>query len=125
MYSLPEAGILANALLKTRLAAKGNHKAQSTPGARFHGIDINVFYLNTKLPKPRYMKIKLDILPQEIVDRYNLLTIAHNGNVYIKIKGGMYGLPEAGILANKLLKTCLAVKGYHEAQFTPGLYCHL
>ena len=71
------------------------------------------------------MKIKLDILPQEIVDRYNLLKIAHNGHVYIKIKGGMYGLPESSILANALLKTRLAAKGYHKAQFTPGLYRHV
>ena len=71
------------------------------------------------------MKIKLDILPQEIVDRYNLLKIAHNGHVYIKIKVRMYSLPKAGILANELLKTCLAAKGYHEAQFTPGLYRHV
>ena len=71
------------------------------------------------------MKIKLDILPQEIVNRYKLLTIARNGYVYIKIKGGMYRLTEAGIMANELLKTRLAAKGCHEAQFTPGLYCHV
>ena len=82
-------------------------------------------YFNTNLPKPRYMKIKLDILPQEIVDRYNLLTIARNGYVYIKIKGGMHGLPKADILANELLKTRLVAKGYHEAQFTPDLYRHV
>ena len=51
-------------------------------------MDINFFYLNTKPPKPQYMKIKLDILPQEIVDKYNLLTIARNGYVYIKLKAG-------------------------------------
>ena len=111
--STPTASLITNKLLF--------NSAISTPGARFHGMDINFFYLNTKPPKPQYMKIKLDILPQEIVDRYNLLTIAHNEYVYIKIKGRMYGLPEAGILANKLLKTRLAAKGYHEAQFTPGL----
>ena len=66
------------------------------------------------------MKIKLDILPQDIFDRYNLLKIAHNGHVYIKIKGGMYGHPESD-----LLKTLLAAKGYHEDQFTPGLYRHV
>ena len=71
------------------------------------------------------MKIKLDILPQEIVNRYNLLTTAHNGHVYMKIKGVNYVLPEAGILANALLKTCLAAKGYHKAQFILGLYDHV
>ena len=37
----------------------------------------------------------------------------------------MYGLPEAGILANGLQKNRLADKGYHRAQFTPGLYRHV
>ena len=40
------------------------------------------------------MKIKLYILPQEIVDRYNLLTIAHNGHVYIKIKAICTAFPK-------------------------------
>ena len=68
------------------------------------------------------MNIKLDILLLDIVNRYNLLTIARNRYVYIKIKGGIYGLPEAGILTNEFLKTRLAIKGCHEAQFTQGLY---
>ena len=34
------------------------------------------------------------------------------------------GLPQAGILANKLLKKCLAPHGYHECKQTPGLWKH-
>ena len=37
----------------------------------------------------------------------------------------MYGLPEAGILANKLLKKQISTHGYYECQFTPGLYRHV
>ena len=97
----------------------------STPGARFLTFDLKNFYLNTPLPTARYMRMKLDILPEEIIKKYHLSTIQHNGWVYFKIKRGMYGLPEAGILANKLLKKRLSAKGYYEAQFTPGLYCHV
>ena len=97
----------------------------STPGARFLTLDLKNFYLNTPLPTARYMRIKLDIIPDEIIKKYNLTTIAHQGWVYVKIKRGMYGLPEAGILANKLLKKRLSEKGYYEAQFTPGLYRHV
>ena len=96
----------------------------STPGARFLTLDLKNFYLKTPLPTARYMKMKLDILPEEIIAKYNLRNIVHNGWVYIKIKRGMYGLPEAGILANKLLKKRLEKKGYYEVQFTSGLYCH-
>ena len=36
----------------------------------------------------------------------------------------MYGLPQAGILANKLLKEHLAKHGYNELKHTPGLFKH-
>jgi hypothetical protein len=36
----------------------------------------------------------------------------------------MYGLPQAGILANKLLKQRLEPNGYHECTHTPGLWKH-
>jgi hypothetical protein len=38
---------------------------------------------------------------------YRLNNKVLNGYVYMKICKGMYGLPQAGILANKLLKKCL------------------
>ena len=97
----------------------------STPGARFVTLDLKNFYLKTPLPQPRYMRMPLDLLPDEIVQKYNLLAIAHKGWVYIRIKRGMYGLPEAGLLANELLKKRLIKSGYYECQFTPGLYKHM
>jgi hypothetical protein len=96
----------------------------STPGARFITLDLKKFYLKTPLPTARYMRMKLDILPEEIIAKYNLRAIVHNGWVYFKIKRGMYGLPKSGILANKLLKQRLIKAGYYECQFTPGLYKH-
>jgi hypothetical protein len=36
----------------------------------------------------------------------------------------MYGLPQAGILANKLLRKGLAPHGYYELPHTPGLWKH-
>ena len=42
----------------------------------------------------------------------------------MKIICGMYGLPQAGILANKLLKERLLEHGYYEVQHTPGLFAH-
>ena len=37
---------------------------------------------------------------------------------------GMYGLPQSGILANKLLKERLSEHGYFELPHTPGLFMH-
>ena len=42
----------------------------------------------------------------------------------MEIRRGMYGWPQAGILANKLLKNRLAKHGYIEVQCTLGLFRH-
>ena len=69
--------------------------------------------------------MKIDILLDDIIEKFNLLKIFHNEYVYFKIKMGMYGLPESCILANKLLKKRLSKHGYYKCQFTPGLYPHV
>ncbi len=77
----------------------------STPGAIFLGINLANFYLNTPLPNYKYMRLCLDIIPEEIILTYNLHAIADtDGWVYIEIRKGMYGLSQAGILANNLLE---------------------
>jgi hypothetical protein len=44
--------------------------------------------------------------------------------VYIEIRKGMYGLKQAGLLANQLLQTRLAPFGYYPARHTPGVWLH-
>jgi hypothetical protein len=55
----------------------------------------------------------------------NLLPLVLDGNVYIEVQKGMYGLPQAGILANQLLARRLAIHGYHQTKSTPGLWRHV
>ena len=97
----------------------------STPSARCVTLDLNNFYLKIPLPQPRYMRMQLSLFLEEIDEKYNLWSIAHKGWVYFRIKRGMYGLPESGLLANELLKKRLIQYGYYECQFTPGLYKHV
>jgi hypothetical protein len=96
----------------------------STPGARFMTGDSKNFYLNTPLDRYEYMRLSLSLLPDEIIQQYNLLAIAHDGYVYIEIRKGMYGLPQAGILASKRLTKHLATFGYYPTAQTPGLWRH-
>ena len=64
-------------------------------------------------------------LPQEFVNLYNLTKIAeNNGNMYIKVQKGMFGLLQAGILAHRLLEQRLNEHGYQQSQVTPGLWKH-
>jgi hypothetical protein len=71
-----------------------------------------------------YMRPPLSIIPDEIVEAYNLKALAHDGWIYIEIQKGMYGLPQAGILANKLLQDRLAKHGYRPVRHTHGLWRH-
>ena len=50
-------------------------------------------------------------MPEEIIQQYDLRNKCKNGFVYMQIEKGMYGLPQAGILANKLLRKRLAKRG--------------
>ena len=81
----------------------------STPGAVFLGMDLANFYLNTPMPNPEYLRLRLDVIPEEIIVAYNIRDfITADGWVYITIHKGMYGLPQAGILANQLLEVGLS-----------------
>jgi hypothetical protein len=70
------------------------------------------------------MKMLLSRFPGEIVNKYNLDALAVDGWVYIEIRKGMYGLKQAGLLANQLLQTRSAPFGYYPARHTPGLWLH-
>ena len=66
----------------------------------------------------------LDLIPAEIISQYNLHQIQDNGWIYIEIQNGMYGLPQAKMLVNKILTQQLATRGFYPCQFTPGLWWH-
>jgi hypothetical protein len=70
------------------------------------------------------MKMLLSRFPEEIVEKYNLKALAVNGWFYIKIRKGMYGLKQTGLLANQLLQNRLAPFGYYPARHTPGLWLY-
>ena len=47
------------------------------------------------------MRIPLKIIPQEIIDAYNLTALVDDqGWTYMRNDKGMYGLKQAGIIAN-------------------------
>lgn len=50
----------------------------------------------------KYMWINSMDIPQEVIDEYNLLQFVYNGWVYIEIRRGIYGLPQARELSNNL-----------------------
>jgi hypothetical protein len=76
----------------------------STPGATFFTMDIKNFYLCTPMSQYEYMRLKLLDMLEDIIEHYKLHDIATpDGYVYCEIQQGMYGLPQAGIIAQELL----------------------
>ncbi len=81
-------------------------------------------YLETPLDCFEYMKMPISLFPTYIIDHYQLNNKVLKDYVYMEIRKGMYGLPQAGILANKLLKKCLPKHGYIKQPHTPDLSSH-
>ena len=80
----------------------------STPCARFAGGDVKDFYLNTSLKKNRYGKVRAKYIPEETIIKHNLEQyIEDDGWLHFDIGKWMYGIPEAGRLANDLLRARL------------------
>jgi hypothetical protein len=96
----------------------------STLTALFMCLDIENFYLNTPMARYEYMRIPTSAIPDVIMQEYDLAPLVHNGHVLVEIRKGMYGLPQAGILANDRLVKHLLVHGYKQAKHTPGLFTH-
>ena len=96
----------------------------STPNAQYMCLDIKKNYLTASLEYFEYMKIPLSLFPEWTQEQYNLKQLALDGWVYIEMRRAVWGLPQAGILANKRLRRKLAPFGYTESVNTPGLWTH-
>ena len=85
---------------------------------------IKKFYLTAALDYFEYMRMPLSVFPEWVKKQYELDKHAQNGFVYLRMERAVWGLPQAGILANKLLRKRLAPHGYYECINTPGLWRH-
>ena len=70
------------------------------------------------------MRLKMEDIPENVIEKYELKSKEEDCQVYVEIRKGMYGLPQAGILAQKLLEKRLKNKGYYQSMYTPGLWLH-
>ncbi len=86
-------------------------------------MDIFNFYLMTLLHRAKFIWIKLSDILDEVINEYKLRDKAtKNGSIYIRAKHGMYSLPQAELLANKLLEKRLNKHGYQRSKLAPGLW---
>ena len=70
------------------------------------------------------MRIPLKYFTQEIRDEYGIMEIASDGHIHIKMRKGMYGLQEVGILAFNNVVENIVPHGYHPVKYIAGLWKH-
>ena len=79
----------------------------------------------TPLKRKKYVKLKLADKPQEVIHEYKLRSkVTSDGHTYIEVNTGIYGLPQAGFLAQELLIERLVKHGYTQCNLVPGVWCH-
>jgi hypothetical protein len=71
--------------------------------ASFMTIDIKDFYIQHALKEFEYMRVNRKHVPQEIIDKFNLEQFFVNDTIYFEVRKTMYGLPQAGRLAQEEL----------------------
>ncbi len=96
----------------------------SGPMAKYMCLDNSNFYLSAKLDRYEYIKMPITLFPPWIIKQYNLLKKVVQGYKCLQMQKAVWGLPQAGILANKLLHIRLAHFGYFVCLNTPGLWKH-
>jgi hypothetical protein len=96
----------------------------STLCAHFMTGNLKDFYLNMPMDEYEYMHIPMSVIPDSIFDHFKLANLVHNGYVVVEIGKGMYGLPQAGQIANDHLVAFLEPHGYVPVPLTHGLWKH-
>ena len=77
------------------------------------------------MERKEYMRMELKNFQEDVIKHYNLRELATNDDkLYVEISKGMYGLPQAGIIAQELLEDRLRKHGYRQSKYTPGLWTH-
>ena len=71
--------------------------------------------------------MRLSDIPHEVIQEYklhDLRKVTADGFIYVEVRKGLYGLPQAGILNQQLLEQRLNDKGYFQSTRVPGFWKH-
>jgi hypothetical protein len=89
-------------------------------------LDIKDFYLNTPLDRKEYMVIHSSQIPETFFAHHDIKNLCGTKGYYLmEISKGIYGLPQAGKLAQDRLIKHLATAGYVPTPNTPCLFRHV
>jgi hypothetical protein len=92
--------------------------------AEFMAADITDYYLGTPLVRPEYMRMQRRQVSDTIIAEYGYADYFVDDMLYFQINKGMYGLPQAGLLAQNRLVAHVAEHGYIQSDIVPCLFRH-
>lgn len=119
-----DAGSPTTTILETKILVN-SVISDCEKGARFMSLDLKDFFLCSTMPTLEYMSIHKKFIPPDIIQRYDLHHKFHNEHIYCQINKGMYGLPQATILAYEQLCAHLKTAGYISITGTSGMFKHV
>ena len=62
---------------------------------------------------------------EDIIELYKLQKkVTLDGHVHVEVRKEMYGLHQAGLLAQQILEKRLGASGYTQSKFTLGFWIH-
>lgn len=104
------------------------NKNISIDDSRWMTMDVADMYLHSRLPDDQYeyMVLNIDEIPQEIIDTYHIMDYVSPGDTkaYVEVTGCLYGMKQAGYIANKDIVEHLGNNGYTQHPNTPCLFKH-
>ena len=92
--------------------------------AQWMTLDIEDYYLGTPLPRHEWLRIHIKFIPDDIRAKYGLDPYIDGDHILFCVTKGMYGLPQAGILAQARLCRHLASFDYVQDPNVPCLFLH-
>ena len=97
----------------------------SDPQANWLTTDICDYYLGTPMDTPEFMRVPVKYIPEATMLKHQLAGLVHNNAVIMQLNKGIYGLKQAGRLAQQRLVAHLAEHGYEQTEHTPCLFKHI
>ena len=80
------------------------NSALSTPDSKFLILDVKNFYLDNPKKENEYLKISINLIPQELIDKYDPKKKQIDDYMYVIVEKNIYCLLQAGIIAYNLLR---------------------
>ena len=77
------------------------------------------------MDRPEFLRMKMNIFPDDVIEQYNLKDkVNSKGHIILRVEKGMYRLPQAGIISQRILEQRLNAVGYSQSTTTPGLWTY-